>query len=101
MDSAQNGNLLRRLSAEDLDVLTRLITRLILEVVQGLEAAGNGARVPAGTARTFDGPVLVEHDVFAALAAGVRVLRVGSGTLLSPLAVDTARERGLVIEREA
>jgi RpiB/LacA/LacB family sugar-phosphate isomerase len=44
-------------------------------------------------------PVIVEADVLQAMAAGMNTLRVGRRALLTPLAIDTARAKGVTIEQ--
>lgn len=116
------GELLARLSADEVEVLVALVTRVVVEVLRRVDggavaagaapaasitggasrtgAAGDATPVPGATHR-FTGPVLVEHDVRDARSRGIGVLWLSAGTLVSPLAADAARAWGLDLEREA
>lgn len=115
MDPRAAISAFRRLDDADREILSALVTQIVLEVLKRLEVEGKvcltgpsgteGERTCPGSAdegrvHQVTGPVLVEDDVRRARDQGARTIRLGKHTLLSPLAVDAAREWGLELERE-
>lgn len=49
--------------------------------------------------RIFDQKLITEEDILG-LQSGVRELRIGKNTIVSPLAIDRAKEKGIEIIRE-
>lgn len=101
---------LRGLSEAEFEALVAVLTQVVIAVVRRLDEGGLAADpgglaaaagpIAAHAARSFPGAVLVEDDVLDARRRGVNVLRVARTTVLSPLALDTAREAGIRVERE-
>ncbi|MDI3538557.1 MAG: hypothetical protein PWP58_1244 [Bacillota bacterium] len=87
----------RALLAGNLDRLAEFGIRLVGVTELAAAVLGEGGRTDAaskGTAGTFTGRVLSRTDVAAFEGS---VLRVSAGTLITPLARDLARDRGIEI----
>jgi putative phosphotransacetylase len=70
----------------------------LLEVVDGPVSGGAGkAAAPEPVKQERGKPLITEDDVLAAYNAGQGTLRCARGTLVTPLAADTAREKGVAI----
>ena len=111
MTSDQRARLratLARMSDGEREALIETVAVLVAEVVGRLSSSATGnASVTTADASlagvrdvAFSGAVLVEDDVLRACDARATQLTVAAATIVSPLALDTARERGLTIERE-
>ena len=115
MDPRAAISAFRRLDDADREILSALVTQIVLEVLKRLETEGkvcltgpggaeqecmNPGSADEGRVHQVTGQVLVEDDVRRARDQGARAIRVGKHTLLSPLAVDAAREWGVELERE-
>jgi hypothetical protein len=124
IDLLEARGLLQRLSAEELEALVKLVTQLVWRVFQSAGSAGGDDSVgpgegsggtgtvllgvgtngmttrPTDGRHRFTGRVLVEDDVRAARRTGCACLLLPRGAVISPLALDTARELHIEIVRE-
>jgi hypothetical protein len=77
------------------DVDIELVVRIVLRVLQELERSGSDPFLSRSVTPSAVGSrqVVTEHDVVAAIAAGR--IALAPGAIVTPLARDTAREKGV------
>ena len=71
-----------------------LIEKIVQEVIRRLKEEKPDRSAPA----TLPRKVIVEFDVLDAVKRGEKVIRVLPGTIVTPLARDTLREKGISLE---
>ncbi len=84
---------------EQLEELIRTVTRRVLDRLQTSEG-GRTADVPFDSHVTLDildRRLISEQDVLSAVSSDTKRLRVSPGTIVTPLAADVLKERGITL----
>ncbi|MBI4531287.1 MAG: RpiB/LacA/LacB family sugar-phosphate isomerase [Candidatus Latescibacteria bacterium] len=73
----------------------KTVETIVQEVIRRLQIAS----APHKVSSTLHKPLIVEADILHTLASGVKTLRIHPRAILTPLAIDTARAKGVILER--
>jgi ribose 5-phosphate isomerase RpiB len=84
---------------EQLEELVRIVTRRVLDRLLTSEREGT-AEVPSRSHETLNilnKRLISEQDVLSAVSSDTKQLRVSPGTIVTPLAADALKERGITL----